>query len=179
LTVWFIDEAIAASPAAPRTTRGGQAWYSPLAILTPEVWRCRTKSLKRSDVWWRRYCPLVGIIESGAGTTVVFRENSDSLFHPDSGECGLDSSQRKRFKGLYQWVVQNCETARGNFCRNPIGEKATSIVNSFAAGGVKVGPREEFPSPADPNLFSGCVAIDERRWRYSRPGMRLRQSPQV
>ena len=34
LTVWFSDEAIAAWQAAPRMTRGGQAWYSPLAILT-------------------------------------------------------------------------------------------------------------------------------------------------
>jgi len=34
LTVWFSDEAIAGWGAAPRTTRGGQAWYSPLAILT-------------------------------------------------------------------------------------------------------------------------------------------------
>jgi len=34
LTVWFTDEAIAAWRAAPRTTRGGQRWYSPLAILT-------------------------------------------------------------------------------------------------------------------------------------------------
>src|SRR3954463_10682365 len=34
LTVWFSDEAIAAWRAEPRPTRGGQAWYSPLAILT-------------------------------------------------------------------------------------------------------------------------------------------------
>jgi hypothetical protein len=34
LTVWFTDEAIAAWQAAARTTRGGQPWYSPLAILT-------------------------------------------------------------------------------------------------------------------------------------------------
>src|ERR1700759_1884891 len=34
LTVWFSDEAIAAWEAAPRTNRGGQAWYSPLAIVT-------------------------------------------------------------------------------------------------------------------------------------------------
>src|SRR5215212_1221573 len=33
-TVWFTDEAVAAWQAAPRTTRGGQPWYSPLAILT-------------------------------------------------------------------------------------------------------------------------------------------------
>src|SRR5215203_5159844 len=34
LTVWFTDEAITAWRAEPRTTRGGQPWYSPLAILT-------------------------------------------------------------------------------------------------------------------------------------------------
>jgi hypothetical protein len=34
LTVWVTEEAIAAWAAAPRTTRGGQPIYSPLAILT-------------------------------------------------------------------------------------------------------------------------------------------------
>ena len=34
LTVWFTDEAVAAWQAEPRTTRGGQPCYSPLAILT-------------------------------------------------------------------------------------------------------------------------------------------------
>jgi hypothetical protein len=34
LTVWFSDEAIEGWRATPRTTPGGQPWYSPLAILT-------------------------------------------------------------------------------------------------------------------------------------------------
>src|SRR3982750_1929028 len=34
LTVWFTEEAIAALAAEPRTTRGGQPWDLPLAILT-------------------------------------------------------------------------------------------------------------------------------------------------
>ena len=34
LTVWFSDDAITGWAAAPRTTRSGQPWYSPLAILT-------------------------------------------------------------------------------------------------------------------------------------------------
>jgi Transposase DDE domain len=34
LTVWFTQEAVEAWAAEPRTTRGGQPWYSPLAILT-------------------------------------------------------------------------------------------------------------------------------------------------
>ena len=33
LTVWFTDEAVVAWAAEPRTTRGGQPWYSPLATL--------------------------------------------------------------------------------------------------------------------------------------------------
>jgi len=34
LTIWFTDEAIKAWRAPPRTTPGGQPWYSPLAIFT-------------------------------------------------------------------------------------------------------------------------------------------------
>jgi hypothetical protein len=34
LTVWFSEEAVAAWQAEPRTTRGGQPWYSALAITT-------------------------------------------------------------------------------------------------------------------------------------------------
>jgi hypothetical protein len=34
LTVWFTDDVVAAWKAEPRTTAGGQRWYSPLAILT-------------------------------------------------------------------------------------------------------------------------------------------------
>jgi hypothetical protein len=34
LTVWFTDDAVAAWHAKPRTSRSGQPWYSPLAILT-------------------------------------------------------------------------------------------------------------------------------------------------
>src|SRR3954464_7667144 len=39
LTVWFTDEAVAAWAAEPRTTRGGQPWYSALAILTAPTLR--------------------------------------------------------------------------------------------------------------------------------------------
>ena len=34
LTGWFTDDAIQSWKAEPRTTRGGQRWYSPVAILT-------------------------------------------------------------------------------------------------------------------------------------------------
>jgi len=45
LTVWFTDEAIAAWAAEPRTTRGGQPWYSPLgACKVVGCWRDRVGS---------------------------------------------------------------------------------------------------------------------------------------
>jgi hypothetical protein len=40
LTVWFTEAAIAAWRAAPRTCRGGQPWYSPLAILIESMQSC-------------------------------------------------------------------------------------------------------------------------------------------
>ena len=39
LTVWFTDAAVAAWAAETRTTRGGQPWYSPVAILTARTLR--------------------------------------------------------------------------------------------------------------------------------------------
>src|SRR5215210_5120352 len=39
LTVWFTDKAVEAWAAEPRTSRGGQPWYSALAILTALTFR--------------------------------------------------------------------------------------------------------------------------------------------
>src|SRR5829696_3082344 len=39
LRVWFTDEAVEAWAAGPRTSRGGQPWYSALAILTALTFR--------------------------------------------------------------------------------------------------------------------------------------------
>ena len=50
LTIWFTDEAVEAWKAEPRTTRGGQPWYSPLAILTALTLRMVFRlALRRHD----------------------------------------------------------------------------------------------------------------------------------
>ncbi len=41
LTVWFTEEAITAWKAEPRTTRGGQPWYSALEIAMASTLRGR------------------------------------------------------------------------------------------------------------------------------------------
>src|SRR4051795_11998015 len=50
LTVWFTDEAVDAWAAEPRTTRGGQPWYSPLAILTAlTLWAVFRLALRQTE----------------------------------------------------------------------------------------------------------------------------------
>ena len=56
LTVWFTEEAVEAWAAEPRTTRGGQPWYSPLAILTARAQVCGPSSHRRA----RRICNRTG-----------------------------------------------------------------------------------------------------------------------
>ena len=50
LTVWFTDAAIAAWKAQPRTTRGGQPLYSPLAIATALTLRAVLRLALRQTV---------------------------------------------------------------------------------------------------------------------------------
>jgi hypothetical protein len=50
LTVWFTEEAIRAWRAEPRTTRGGQPWCSPLAILTAlTLWAVFCLALRQTE----------------------------------------------------------------------------------------------------------------------------------
>ena len=54
LTIWISDEAITGWRAEPRTTRGRQPWYSPLAILTTltlrAVFRLALRQIGRAHV---------------------------------------------------------------------------------------------------------------------------------
>ena len=70
LTVWFTDEAIAAWQAAPRTTRGGQRRYSPLAILTALTLRAVFRlALRQTE-------GLIGSIISLLGFTLAVPDHS-------------------------------------------------------------------------------------------------------
>jgi hypothetical protein len=70
LTVWLTDEAIAAWQAVPRTTRGGQRWYSPLAILTALTLRAVFRlALRQTE-------GLIGSIISLLGLTLAVPDHS-------------------------------------------------------------------------------------------------------
>ena len=70
LTVWLTDEAITAWQAVPRTTRGGQRWYSPLAILTALTLRAVFRlALRQTE-------GLIGSIISLLGLTLAVPDHS-------------------------------------------------------------------------------------------------------
>ncbi len=74
LTVWFTDEAIEGWRAAPRTTPGGQPWYSSLAILTALTLRAVSRlALRQTE-------GLIGSVIGLLGLTLAV---PDHLMPPD------------------------------------------------------------------------------------------------
>jgi hypothetical protein len=68
LTVWFTDDAVAAWRAEPRTSRGGQALYSPLAILTALTLRAVFRlALHQTEGLIGSVIRLLGLDLPGAG----------------------------------------------------------------------------------------------------------------
>src|ERR1700693_3768308 len=62
LTVWFSEPPIAPWRAEPRTGRGGQPWYSPLAILTALTLRAVFRlALRQTEGLIGSVIPLLGL----------------------------------------------------------------------------------------------------------------------
>src|SRR5881398_2144619 len=113
LTVWFTDEAIRAWRAEPRTTRGGQPWYSSLAILTALTLRAVFRlGLRQTEGLIGSILRLLGLdlavpdhttLSRRAGTLEVPRPRSD----PGSGPVHLlvDSTGLK-LGGPGEWLVE-------------------------------------------------------------------------
>ena len=102
LTVWFTDEAIAAWKAAPRTTPGGQAHYSDLAITTAltlravfhlplrrwrEAVRCIIPMPESSDRWQS--------MENQPFPTLSVISNRSEL-------SGIGMGMRQRFSNIFE-----------------------------------------------------------------------------
>jgi hypothetical protein len=87
LTVWFTEEAIAAWRAAPRTTRGGQPWYSPLAILTALTLRAVFRlTLRQTEGLIGSILHLLGLELAGPDpTTLSRRAETPEVPRPWSG----------------------------------------------------------------------------------------------
>jgi hypothetical protein len=115
LTVWFTEEAIVAWRAAPRTTRGGQPWYSPLAILTALTLKAVFRlALRQTE-------GLIGSIINLLGLTLAVPDHSTlsrraetlEVPRPRSGRGGdgepmhlLVDSTGLKLCGAGEWLVE-------------------------------------------------------------------------
>ena len=124
LTVWFTDEAVAAWAAAPRTTRGGQPFYSPLAILTALTLRAVFR------LAYRQAEGLIGSIISLLGltlrvpdhTTLSRRSSTLAVPRPQLSNIGdadnaqplhlLVDSTGLKLCGAGEWLVEKHGTRR-------------------------------------------------------------------
>ena len=161
LTVWFTDEAIAAWRAEPRTTRGGQPWYSPLAILTALTLRAVFRlALRQTEGLIGSVIHLLGLdllvpdhttLSRRAATLEVPRPRSSSS--TDEGNRAqpvhlLVDSTGLKLCGPGEWLIEKHGTkTRRSWRKLHIGLDADTgqIVASVVTGreaddGAQVGP---------------------------------------
>ena len=95
LTVWFTEEAIAAWAAEPRTTRGGQPWYSELAILTALTLRAVFRlALRQTEGLIGSIIRLLGLdLPVPDHTTLSRRAATLELPWPKSSNAGAGARQ--------------------------------------------------------------------------------------
>jgi hypothetical protein len=115
LTIWFSDDAIAGWKAAPRTTRGGQAWYSPLAILTALTLRAVFRlALRQTEGLIGSIISLLGLtlavpdhstLSRRAKTLSVPRLRSSSGAEPEPVHLLVDSTGLK-LCGAGEWLAE-------------------------------------------------------------------------
>src|SRR3954470_2521333 len=127
LTVRFTDEAIRAWRAEPRTTPGGQPWYSPLAILTALALRAVFRlGLRQTEGLIGSILRLLGLepkvpdhttLSRRAGTLEVPRPR------PGAGPVHLlVDSTGLRLSGPGEWLVEKHGTSSAGRARPGVHE---------------------------------------------------------
>jgi hypothetical protein len=118
LTVWFTEEAITAWRAEPRTTRGGQPWYSELAILTALTLRAVFRlAFRQTEGLIGSLMRLLGLdLPVPDHTTLSRRAATLEVPRPRSGrfDCGRDTepvhllvdSTGLKLCGPGEWLVE-------------------------------------------------------------------------
>src|SRR5947209_5668583 len=115
LTVWFTDEAIVAWRAAPRTTRGGQAWYSPLAITTALTLRAVFRlALRQTEGLIGSIIGLLGLdLAVPDHSTLSRRAETLQMLRPPSSSQPIHllvDSTGLRLSGPGEWLVEKYGT---------------------------------------------------------------------
>jgi Transposase DDE domain len=184
LTVWFTDEAIAAWQAVPRTARGGQRWYSPLAILTALTLRAVFRlALRQTEGLIGSIISLLGLtlavpdhstLSRRAQTMEVPPPRSSSSIGGEPLHLLVDSTGLK-LCGAGEWLVEK----HGTKTRRSGGPVATEPKMQFgrakklsrltAATAAASDPQADL-WPAGPLVCvvpmpDSCTAAKRRKWR--------------
>jgi hypothetical protein len=155
LTVWFTDEAIAAWAAEARTTRGGQPWYSPLAILTALTLRAVFRlALRQTEGLIGSVIRLLGLdLSVPDHTTLSRRAATLEVPRPRSGSDAepvhlLVDSTGLKLCGPGEWLVEKHGTkTRRSWRKLHLGRDAdtgqivaATLTPNDVDDGAQVGP---------------------------------------
>jgi hypothetical protein len=173
LTVWFSEEAVATWQAEPRTTRGGQAHYSALAIRTALTLRAVFRlALRQTEGLIRSILQLLGLDLAVPDHSTLSRR-TETLEVPRPASRGetvhlLVDSTGLRLCGPGEWLVEKHGTRRRRSWRKlHIGVDAetgqilaSELTSSDVDDGSQVGPLlEQIPGPLA--SFVGDGAYDQ------------------
>ncbi len=175
LTVWVTDEAIAAWQAEPRTTRGGQRTYSPLAILTALTLRAVFRlALRQTEGLIGSVIRLLGLdLAVPDHSTLSRRAETLEVPRPRSNASGepvhvLVDSTGLKLCGAGEWLHEKHGTkVRRSWRKLHLGMDAGTgkIVASLLTtkdvdDGCQVGPLlDQIPDPVA--SFTGDGAYDQ------------------
>jgi Transposase DDE domain len=153
LTVWFTEGAVAAWRAEPRTTRGGQPWYSPLAILTALTLRAVFRlGLRQTEGLIGSILRLLGLDLAVPDHTTLSRRAATLRVPRPRSSTGpvhlLVDSTGLRLGGPGEWLVEKHGTkARRAWRKLHLGVdaetgriEAVELTTSDADDGSRVGP---------------------------------------
>src|SRR3954470_7615096 len=152
--IWFTEEAIRAWRAERRTTRGGQPWYSPLAILTALTLRALFRlGLRQSEGLIGSILRLLGLeLAVPDHTTLSRRAATLEVPRARSGSSGqlhlLVDSTGLKLGGSGEWLVEKHGTkTRRAWRKSHLGVdaetgriEAAELTTSDADDGSRVGP---------------------------------------
>src|SRR3954465_1025261 len=179
LTVWFTEEAIAAWRAGPRTTRGGQPWYSPLAILTALTLRAVFRlALRQTEGLIGSIIRLLGLpLAVPDHTTLSRRAETLEVPRPRSGSGPvhlLVDSTGLKLCGQGEGLVEKHGTkARRSWRKLHLGVDAeTGRIEAAELTGHETDDGSRAGAPARPGR--GAARLVHRRRRL-RPGGRVRR----
>src|ERR687893_3139337 len=203
LTVWFSEEAIAAWRAEPRTTRGGQPHYSPLAIRTALTLRAVFRlAFRQTEGLIGSVTRLLGLDLAVPDHTTLSRR-AETLEVPRP-KCGgepvhlLVDSTGLKLCGPGEWLIEKHGTrTRRGWRKLHLATDAdtgrivaSALTDKDADDGSRSGPcssgsRGQWPpSPATApttattSMPRSRLAIPRRPWSCRRARMRCRATPQ-